>query len=213
MRFQEWTKAWFDRPETDRKFWISDPPEELEPARELDYATLLFAKSGELLEPYSNTQIGNSLYGLIYEGSSPLYCLRDISLSLSNRVNCIRAIELVFRDVFAVRCSEKLGHLSEPGGALEGVCYMWWDIFPAYTSCFKETSGPVLEQAVLDVQTKVLALPHAACQESALHGLGHWQRNNKKAVETIVRAAVASGNLRRPELIAYAENANIGMVL
>ncbi|MGC4048036.1 MAG: hypothetical protein QM758_29955 [Armatimonas sp.] len=83
MTFQEWVKAWFDHPENERHFWMDDPPEELEPAKTLDYATLLFAKSGELLEPYSDTQIGNSLWGFINETGCPLHCLHDTSLSLA----------------------------------------------------------------------------------------------------------------------------------
>jgi hypothetical protein len=52
-----------------------------------------------------------------------------------------------------------------------------------------------------------LALSSAACQESALHGLGHWRRYDPQDVERIVDAYLAAGAPADPRLIGYAKAA------
>jgi hypothetical protein len=47
---------------------------------------------------------------------------------LADRITCIREIGKVYRALLVVRCSERLGHLSEQEGSLEMTCYMFWDI-------------------------------------------------------------------------------------
>lgn len=59
---------------------------------------------------------------------------------------------------------------------------------------------------------RLLAIPHDACRESALHGLGHWAHHYPQ-VAGIVDEFLSSAPGLRPELIAYAERARIGNVL
>jgi hypothetical protein len=213
MTFETWVSLWFDHPESERDFWLEDPPEEIEDSLALELATLLFTRAGEVLAPYSSTQIGNSLWGLINEIGCPLYCLQNELLPATRRIVCIDSIFYLFRDVVAQRGAERLGNLSEPGGSLEMVCYMWWDIFPAYPGCFLGPERQAIEDAVLHVQEKVLMLPHSGCQESALHGLGHWSRGNERKVEAIIDRFLASHQVLRPELVSYAQLAREGLVL
>jgi len=42
---------------------------------------------------------------------------------------------------------------------------MWWDF-----DCWYSTP----DSALLATMRSILAIDHVACQESALHGLGHW---------------------------------------
>jgi hypothetical protein len=59
----------------------------------------------------------------------------------------------------------------------------------------------------------ILAMDSIACQESALHGLGHWHYLDGGAVETIVDAFIDSHPGARPELFRYARAARCGCVL
>jgi hypothetical protein len=58
----------------------------------------------------------------------------------------------------------------------------------------------------------VLALDSVACQESALHGLGHWQAAYPHVVEATIDRFLAARPRARPELVAYARGARAGCV-
>ena len=59
----------------------------------------------------------------------------------------------------------------------------------------------------------ILGLGSLACQESALHGLGHWQRQDASEVARIIDAFVLSQTELDPRLLAYANAARCGCVL
>jgi len=60
---------------------------------------------------------------------------------------------------------------------------------------------------------KILALDSVACQESALHGLGHWHSLQPDRVESIVDGFLAAHPTTRRELVTYARSARCGCVL
>lgn len=210
MAFDDWVRAWFDHPEKESWDWVgADDPPELSHADTLAYATQLFTYSGTLLKAYSDTQVGSGLWAFINEMDSPLYALQDSGQPRPQRRACLRSAYRVFKDLLATRCAETLGHYSEKSSKLNTVCYMWWDIFPLYTG-----AAPELDDTVLTLMERTLALPHAACQESALHGLGHWHRGaHAKRIEAIIDAFLEAKAARRPELVVYAQNARRGAVL
>ncbi|WP_394794675.1 hypothetical protein [Armatimonas sp.] len=202
MPFDDWVRAWFDHPEN--WDWVCDFPlleTEISPNATLAYTTQLFRYAGVLLAPYSDTQVGNGLNALIWEGDSPLTILQNKNLPRFECRACLKGIYRVYKEIFAVRCpevSQKLGH----------VCFMWWDIFPLY-----DTVRPELNETVLTTLERTLALPHLACQEAALHGLGHWQSANPARVHGIIDTFLATKKVRRPELVSYAQAARAGRVL
>jgi len=57
-----------------------------------------------------------------------------------------------------------------------------------------------------------LELDHIACQESALHGLGHWAHSYPERVEKIVDEFLTHNENLRPELKQYALQARSGKV-
>lgn len=207
--FEDWVRGWFDHP--DDWNWLEDGelPCTLSPTQTISYATRLFETAGVTLAPYSDHQIGQSLWAFINEIDSPLYALRDDSVSLPERCQCLSAVFGVYDQIFAPRYTESLGHLSEDTAKLNSVCYMWWDIFPTHGGILTDAENI----AVLGVLERALSLPHVACQESALHGLGHWHLDCPKSVERIVDVFLTSGIPRRPNLIPYAKSARRGMVL
>jgi hypothetical protein len=125
-----------------------------------------------------------------------------------------RSIVPLFREVMARRCTPALSHLDEPGASpLNLACYMWWDLMPvAPAPTSSDTSRRLLDDELLAVMTALLKIPHDACRESALHGLGHWALSEKRAVPAIDTFLARSADLR-PDLLAYAKAARSGCIL
>jgi hypothetical protein len=115
-----------------------------------------------------------------------------------------------FAELLAPRCSPSLGHLSEEGAALNGVTYMWWESFPGFANPDDPQREPV-DEAELACLKSILALDSAACQEAALHGLGHWVRR-EPGCERIIDDYLAAGNAARRELMGYARAARGGCI-
>jgi len=134
------------------------------------------------------------------------------SVPAPQRLAFVQSIDRFFRTIFLPRCTPHLGHLSETGAPLNLVCYMWWDELPAI-ALPDDPERTMLFDAAFDVMADCLAMPSAACQESALHGLGHWRRFDEQRVPAIVDAYLARHNLADPRLAAYARAARCGCVL
>jgi hypothetical protein len=88
---------------------------------------------------------------------------------------------------------------------------MWWDIIPVYGKP-KDPSRQELDEEVLQVLESALKLDSVACQESALHGLGHWQYHYPQRVRKIVEDFVKRNSGLREDLRLYAWSASRGHV-
>jgi hypothetical protein len=209
LSFEAWVRHLFCQPGTDPSWhWVIDADRaELEPNQVLAYAARLFADAGVLLAPYADGQVNHGLWFLIDEGGSPLYALAEKSIPLERRLICIQSIPALFERCFAPRCTAHLSHLDEPGaGPLNPVCYMWWDIFPLYGQPGDPARGEI-DSACLSVMETTLRLPSLACQESALHGLGHWGHYYKSRCVSIISAYLERNANLPPALRVYAERA------
>ena len=60
---------------------------------------------------------------------------------------------------------------------------------------------------------RMLGLNSLACQESALHGLGHWQAKYDRQVSAIIDCFLDFNPKTDPRLISYAHSARGGCVL
>ena len=117
-----------------------------------------------------------------------------------------------------MRCTPHLSHLDgrrtdplEQGASpLNSACYMWWDILPIH-GCPDIPERAEFDAEVLVVLQRLLAIPHDACRESALHGLGHWTIDYSKVPFIIDDFLSHTPNLR-PELVAYARSAKTGVL-
>jgi hypothetical protein len=89
---------------------------------------------------------------------------------------------------------------------------MWWDEFP----CIALPGDPNLRRlsaTALTIMERILGLGSLACQESALHGLGHRQHQQASEVARIIDAFVLSQTELDSRLLAYANAARCGCVL
>ena len=136
----------------------------------------------------------------------------DTDLPITDRVACVRAIPTLYRDLLAPRCAPRLGHLGEQEGRLEMITYMFWDI-AAFGGVEGTRDGNLLEDAVLETLDDVLRIDHVACQESAIHGLGHRFPRHPERAPAILRMFLRRGPIADDRLVPYAESATSGCIL
>jgi hypothetical protein len=208
---QEWITFIFDHP-TDGGmekawYWSEDAPE-WQGAREQIPALIAetFEHGGELLARFSDEQLDQGFWFLA-GATDPqfMHTLVDPKILLATRLRASRSFVPLFEQVMAARCSANFCHLDEDANPLNDSCYMWWDLL-----WFQLTED--IDTEILITLRRLLAVPHDACRESALHGLGHWARRCPQAAD-IVDEFLSSASGLRPEIIAYAERARIGGVL
>jgi hypothetical protein len=213
--FADWLRQVFDRPVMNPAwYWdceanTAEPP----PPDCVAYLTRLFEEPELVLAPYSDAQIDQGLWYLVSNSCSDhMFSLIEPEVAWPQRCRGIRSIAALFERLFAHRCSDHLSHLDEAGARpLNGVCYMWWDIFPAYGRPLNPPYAQV-DAELLAVMRRVLALDSLACRESALHGLGHWHKYYPEVVELAIDEFLARAGDLRQELREYAECARLGYV-
>jgi hypothetical protein len=192
---------------TDSDWW------EPEPRTGIAYLTRLFAEGAAVLEWYHDDQIAQGLTGLVNTmavGDQPW--MRDPVTPAEERAAVWSAIADFFRDVLAPRCAAQLGHVAaEPPAPLNTATYMWWESFPGFANP-DDPHRALVDDAELAALERILALDSVACQEAALHGLGHWVRREPRC-EAIIDRYLASGRAAMPELEAYARAARCGCIL
>lgn len=82
---------------------------------------------------------------------------------------------------------------------------------PIY-GCPNDPSRAEEDNEFLGVMADILNLQSVACQESALHGLGHWQMHYPVIVAKLIDEFLARNQQLRAELRQYALSAQYGMV-
>jgi hypothetical protein len=164
-------------------------------------------------------QIGQAVWYLASEGYGELGVLRDESVTPEARERTALAIALLFENLLARVCRPELAHVAkndEPSDWANMACYIFWDICPIGPRFrdpdVAEPRTGALDAACLTAIEKTLAIPHVACQEAALHGLGHWHRDYPERVDAIVDAFLARGRRLPKELVSYAKKARGGHV-
>jgi hypothetical protein len=197
--------AWFF--DDDCPWW--DPP----PSVAVAHITRLFEDPVPPLQWFADAQIAQGLtYLFSISATGGKDWLSDPTTPLDQRVACVRSIFTLFEQLFAPRCTNDLAFMSMQAGApLNGVCYMWWDEFIAIAQP-GDRHFDTLHEAALDVMAATLQLQSPACQEAALHGLGHWHLQFPKRTEEIIAAYLATNPGLDPKLTVYARSAQSGCV-
>jgi hypothetical protein len=215
--FSAWIAEMFDHPVTkDGRWWADDLPEAepLPPEIAIERLRRLCEESDSWPAAFSDAQLGQGLWHVFDYCAGEPSPLTDPSVDITLRVRCIAAIERLYSKLFAKQCTEELGHLQRPGGpdwSLDGTCYMLWDIAALHDPWTTEPE-PEIAEVCLRVLRAILTLPNAACQESALHGLGHWHRRQPEHVAKIIDEFVAAHSSLSPALLKYANHARAGAI-
>jgi len=194
-----WVSYLFDRPVSDPAWhfelhapWLDPAPE-----RVAELIAETFERAGTLLQPFSGAQLNQGFWFLL-GSSGHLSALTNASVAWPLRRRALHSFVPLFRDVMAPRCAPCLSHLDEPGAtSLNSACYMWWDLLPiAPATRPADASLRLLQDEVLAVLTQLLQIPHDACRESALHGLGHWAFGDPRATSVIDAFLARTPDLR-----------------
>jgi hypothetical protein len=218
LSFEEWVIFVFDHPVDDSRlewYWDIDADWWRGPAAlTVDYLTLAFENSQTVFAPYSDSQLNQGLWYLVSNACSDhMLALMDLSVPWPARQRCILYMQSLYKDCFAIRCSHHLSHLDQPEAkSINAVCYMWWDIIPVAGQP-DDPARREMDQAILQVLDGALRLDSIACQESALHGLGHWHLYYPERVEAIIQAFLQHSKSMPADLRNYAMNALNGCVL
>lgn len=216
LPWNEWVLLVFDHAgEGPEWYWEADAPWWDGPAAvTLEYLTRLFSEPLAVLSEFSDAQLNRGFWYLLgSSGDNYPQVLADETLPVDARIRCLDAMPRVFRDIFAARCTPHLSHLDEPGaGVLNSACYMWWDIITFFAAPERPERRPV-DMAALEAMRRTLEIGHVACQENALHGLGHWARQYPAEVQSIIDGFLRTQADARPELLTYARSARVGCVL
>ncbi|MDE2509667.1 MAG: hypothetical protein KGL74_00975 [Elusimicrobia bacterium] len=213
--FEDWLSHVFDRPVSQPEWFRATTDEaSWEPRADsfLAYLAKTFEQPEAAFGRFTDAQVRQGLNFLINPScSNAIFALKDAKFSWTKRERVVRAIPSLFK-YFAKRCSPALAHLDEKGAnPLNSICYMWWDVIPLYGDT-KNAEQKNIDLEALAAMKSTLEVNHAVCQESALHGLGHWLFEYRDQVEKIIDEFLACNDKLRPELKHYALNARAGKV-
>jgi hypothetical protein len=161
-----------------------------------------------LIEEYDLQTVGEAIWEIYGVGADLGRSATDPA-AISGYADFYASLEHLYA-AFARHCANRYGHSSQ-GCSFATACYMLWDMDSglSYRTFNPEFVPPQLAERLLDFG---LSHPHAAVQESFLHGLGHLHyRRPDYAVAKI------SGFLLRtdiqPGIRAYAERCLTGSIM
>lgn len=221
LTFDDWIEHGFAHPAPPAAgqewFWnIHAPYWWPEGAEAIVHVTRLFREGGALLRRFDDAQVAQGLtylFSTSANGDMPFY--RDRAVPAATRAACVAGLPVFFAEVITPRCKPVLGHKAtsetwEPR-SVNSVAYMWFDVAPAFFE--KGVAGEeVVWQAELAAMEAILALDHPACQEAALHGLGHAHYHFPEDTAPVVERYLRRGVFPLPDLETYARAALCGCV-
>lgn len=180
----------------------------------LHRVTTFFRTAGSLAARYTPEELKDLLWKFAGE-TGFLNVVFEERLPLEGRLECITSIKCMYLDLFQKHCTRGLSHgLREyppDFSPLNGICYMWWDIFPSWGAPDNPQQRDV-DQRILALLSELLEIEHEACRESALHGLGHWHLHYPGDSEKIVDRFLSSNHALPEKLKNYALAARCGCV-
>lgn len=194
MNIAEFTEYLFDRSANGTEWYFSNEHEDPSVAKDLlvRLAAETFRGIAKTSSQFDERQVCMGLQYLVNPSCGPIpYLYLDTSIDFSLRRDAIIGMETVFRDVFSHLNVGRTLYQNGKNAPLSyrETCYMWWDLFPRHGAPRK----PDLEQTdtvICQTICSILKIDNLACQESALHGLGHWFSSRPdevvEAVETFL---------------------------
>jgi hypothetical protein len=217
--FDQWVKEIFDRPVEEEchasyhRLWL-----EQSPAVGLEFVIKLFENPIDYLSGYTEEQIDQGIYIIVFPSCSDHFgCFREGSVDLALRKRCIRSLENLSRKLFAPRCSDDVWIYTKP---LNHICDLLWDILVYATNNYERNPDGTLrdvrvleiDKEILGTLARILTIPSVACQQSALHGLGHLVDFAGLGASVIQQYLDNNPDLRS-DLREYAQNALVGEVM
>ena len=135
LDFEQWVQHLFCHPVTESAWYLEAWAElwDGEPLLKVQYVTRLFESPEGLLKEYSVEQLDQGLWYLAGEGQAFMQALLDSEVSWPTRQRGLQSIHTFYEKFFAAACCDELGHLCKTTSSpINGICYMWWDLFPSW---------------------------------------------------------------------------------
>jgi hypothetical protein len=213
--FDEWLKWAFDHPvaeNTSDKWWWHEPDEDeggrwldRPPIPALTFVTKLFENPLTYLSEYSDAQIDQGLWFIVGMSNSKHFeWVVDGRVDLGLRKRCVRSIENLSRELFAPRCSDEVINGTKP---LDSICYMLWDL-----AIHDKVLDAEIGREAVNTLARIITIPSIACQQSALHRLGHLVDDARIGCD-IIQKYLDDHPVLRGDIRKYAERALLGKVL
>lgn len=221
--YEEWVEAMFNTPclgyewYCDNDTVYNEIENDLSSLEKIQYLTRLFENAEKDLSKFNDQQVGDGLWYLI-SGNFSLYIhmLDEKDVDWVEKERLIEEMYAIFANFFDKILLDKEDEQCYFTGL---VCNMWWDLMPVALRFGCERGEG--DQLFLDVMKRILQLKSIDCQESALHGLGHWHKAYPKIVEDIIDEYIKKiqnefkkdKNFAINEILQYALQAREGKVM
>lgn len=176
------------------------------------YAIRFNREITEIIGEYGEESVNAAIWYLYGGGSGMTSEILDPSQG-SQRFEFMDSVRGLYANGFVRFCSRHFGHLDrgpEPPRPLNSACYMLWDMDGI--ECPAINGDKELLDASIDVLSFALRLESWACQESALHGLGHLAMKFPNRTTSVIESYLRRDD-HPPELKMYAQSALAGCVL
>lgn len=199
MNREEFAKYLFNRTPSNKHWAFSpDKVESLENRSGMPDAIIDLLENCHLYAShYSEEQIAQGLDYLINPSLSNLPFLffgKNIDSAIC--LKFFESTEMVYEGVFGRLCKERLSYNQKNVGALNTLCYMWWEILP-YRAILPDGYQGMINVASIKTMGKIIGIDNIACKESALHGLSLLAFDHPKEVRKLIK-----DNLKRiPECL------------
>lgn len=176
------------------------------------YATRFNGDIAQIVAEHGEHPVGKAIWHIYGVGSGCMWDVLDSSLG-GERLHFMESVKTLYVDGFMRFCSNHFGNTDsgpEPSRPLNSACYMLWDMDGI--ECPAINGDTEMLDSSLDVLGFALNLDHLACQESALHGLGHLAHSYREITTPIIRDYLRRAK-PNDELRQYAKNAIVAYVL
>lgn len=192
MDITEFTQYLYERPIDGEEWYFSDGHEDLSLQKDqlVRLAAQAFKGAAKAANQFDEKQVCMGLRYLVNPSCGPIpYLYLDASIDFSIRSNAITSMQDLFRNLFA-KLSNKNALYRACGGlplSYRETCYMWWEMFPRHgvpRRADMEETDTVICQTI----SSILEIDNLACQESALHGLGHWYSSRPDEVSEAIKS-------------------------
>ncbi len=195
-------------------FWNIDEPEfDATPREWVLIQTVMFARAGEDLKPYSDEQVGAGLKYIMDGGISDVSLAAfDDNVSEFERLQMLKFFPSLWSHCIGPRLKDVFDPIgSVRRGRLGYVCYMWFDVWPGgYTA----RTDKAWTNALWSVFKELLTIDVREVQIAALHGIGHCAvgLGFDEEIEDVLRAYRLNVTNSDDELKSYAMAAARGAV-
>jgi len=213
MDIAEFTQYLYERPVDGTEWYFCEGHEDPDLTKDqlVKLATLAFMDVAKAASKFDEKQVCMGLRYLINPSCGPIpYLYLDTSVDFAIRSKAIVSMRDVFRNLF-VNLDGEYGLYRISGGlplSYREMCYMWWDMFPRH-GVPSRTDMEETDAVICQTIESILEIENLACQESALHGLGHWFSSRPDEVVRAIESFLPRASINLKE---YAIDAMQGRI-